>query len=91
MAVYAELALVVVSDWSRELVHVLTANNPSNKDLIGGWITKWRPRVLLGVDAFASLFESKPIGQEENPFHNLTEQIDDFGAEFLESMAREGG
>jgi hypothetical protein len=76
-------------DWSRELVQVLTADSPSNKVVIGGWITKWRPKALLAVDAFAGLFESKPIGQGENLFHNLTEQIDDFGAEFLEGMALE--
>ena len=76
-------------DWSRELVQVLTADSSSNKDVIGGWITKWRPKALLAVDAFAGLFESKPIGQGENLFHNLTEQIDDFGTRFLESMALE--
>jgi hypothetical protein len=43
----------------------------------------------LAVDAFAGLFESKPIGQGENLFHNLIEPNDDFGAEFLESMALE--
>jgi hypothetical protein len=55
-------------DWSRELVQVLTADNPSKKDVIGGWIAKWRLRTLLAVDAFAGLFESEPIGQGENLF-----------------------
>jgi hypothetical protein len=75
-------------DWSRELVQVLTADNPSNKDAIRGWISKWRSRALLAVDAFAGLFESKLIGSRKS-FHNLTDQIDDFGAEFLERMAPE--
>ena len=47
------------------------------------------PRALLAVDAFSDLFESKPVGQGDILFRNLTEQIDDFGAKFLESMALE--
>jgi hypothetical protein len=68
---------------------VLTENNLSNKDVIGGGIMKWRPRALLAFDDFTGLLESKPIGQGENLFLNLNEQIDDFRAEFLESMALE--
>ena len=66
-------------DWSRERVQLLTADNPSNDEVIGGWITKWRRRALLAVDAFAGLLESKLTGQGESLFHNLTAQIDGFG------------
>jgi hypothetical protein len=59
-------------DWSRELVQVFTADNPSNKDAIRGWISKWRPRTLLAVDAIAGLFESKPIGRGENLFFTIS-------------------
>ena len=61
-------------DWSRELVQVLTADNSSNKDVIGGWITKWRPRALLAVDAFAGLFESKQIGQGRQAQNKMKSQ-----------------
>ena len=74
-------------DWSRELVQLLTADNLSNKDAIRGWVSKWRPRALLAVDAFADFFEANPVGQGDTLFHDLTKQIDNFGAEFLESMA----
>jgi len=76
-------------DWSRELVQVLLADNSTNKDVIGSWITKWRPRALLAVDAFADFFEANPAGQGDTLFNNLTEQIDNFGAEFLKNMALE--
>jgi hypothetical protein len=35
----------------------------------------WRPRALEAVDAFAYLFESKPLGQGNALFHKVTEQI----------------
>ncbi|MBV8437893.1 MAG: hypothetical protein JOY95_10310 [Silvibacterium sp.] len=76
-------------DWSRALVQTLTADNPSNNKIIQNWIKQWRPRALEAVDAFADLFESKPLGQGDTLFHNLTGKIDDFGAECLQNMALE--
>jgi len=76
-------------DWSRTLVQMLASDNPSSKDVIQSWIRKWRPGALEAVDAFADMFESKPLGQGDTLFHNVTAQLDDFGAEFLKNMTLE--
>jgi hypothetical protein len=76
-------------DWSGALVQMLTADNRSNQKTIQNRIELWRPRALQAVNTFSGLFESNRLGKGEGRFHNLSQQLDDFGTEFLEKLAAE--
>jgi toluene monooxygenase system protein E len=72
--------------WSQALTQTAIEDTPANRQLIQSWIDKWYLGAVRAVDAFSSLFEGKPGGPGNPPFHDLTSQIVAFSTDYLRAM-----
>jgi toluene monooxygenase system protein E len=72
--------------WSTALVQVALEDTASNKNVIQGWADKWYHLAMPAIREFSPVLAEKHSTEGTRRAPNITDQIDAFYSNYLESM-----